>query len=98
MWLPGTSPLLELREDFRGSFELAHVRTRLDKIGTSSNKIHSFDGSNTSISGNGNFVAHNASQGLPSGLLDIQPGTGGVSLLSYLSNPLHTDISYLSPS
>lgn len=60
-----------------------YVRTRLDEVGPSSDEFYSFDGSDTSISGNGNFVAHNATKGLPSGLLDIQPGTGGMSLLSY---------------
>lgn len=29
------------------------------------------------MSGNGDFVPHNSSKGLPSGLLNIEPGTGG---------------------
>ncbi|KAF3769926.1 hypothetical protein M406DRAFT_36019 [Cryphonectria parasitica EP155] len=56
-----------------------------------------FDGTATSQSGNGNYLAHNASAGLPSGLLNIPAGSGGGCIETGPYAGLVANISAVAP-
>ncbi|PSR90369.1 hypothetical protein BD289DRAFT_366202 [Coniella lustricola] len=56
-----------------------------------------FDGTATSQSGNGNYLAHNSTPGLPSGLLNIPAGSGGGCIETGPYAGLVANISAVAP-